>query len=355
MLISKDGLYNVAARIVEATGAGTEEAAIVADHLVDANLSGHDSHGVGMLPIYIRSLKAGNLHPGSHATVLRDEGGVMVVDGGMGYGQVVATEAMDLAIRRARETGVVAQNLINAHHIGRVGTYGEQVVAEGLISIHFVNVSGHVGLVAPHRGTDARLSTNPICIAVPATAERAPTVLDFATSKIAMGKTRVAMDRGEPVPEGTLIDRHGRPTTDPGVMWPDRTGALLPLAEHKGYGLALICEILGAALGGGPTIQAGRTLGDRIINNMLTLVLDPRRFGTESSFGREIDALLDYVTASPPRDPSEPVLVPGDPEREAHAERAQNGIPMVERAWAEIVDAAEQIGLAREEIEALAR
>ncbi len=354
MLISQKGLLRVATRIVEATGAGPDEAAVVADHLVDANLSGHDSHGVGMLPIYVRNLQAGNLNPNAHATVVRDDGAVSVVDGGMGYGQVVATEAMDIAIGRVRETGVHAQNLINAHHIGRVGTYGEQIVAQGLISIHFVNVSGHVALVAPHRGKDARLSTNPICIAVPGTDGRMPTVLDFATSKVAMGKTRVAMDRGEPVPEGAMIDRNGQPTTDPGVMWPERTGALLPLAEHKGYGLALICEILGAALGGGPTIEAGLHMGNRIINNMLTVVLDPTRFGTHGTFAPSVDALLDHVTASPPRDPSEPVLVPGDPERQARADRMRDGVPMADRAWAEIVEAAEQLGLGREEIAALA-
>jgi len=350
MHISEQGLLRVTTRIIEATGATPADAAVVADHLVDANLSGHDSHGVGMLPIYVRNLQAGNLNPTAHARVVRDDGAVSVVDGGMGYGQVVATEAMDLAIGRVRETGVHAQNLINAHHIGRVGTYGEQIVAQGLISIHFVNVSGHVALVAPHRGKDARLSTNPICIAVPATDERAPTVLDFATSKIAMGKTRVAMDRGEPVPEGTLIDRDGHPTTDPGVMWPERTGALLPLAEHKGYGLALICEILGAALGGGPTIEAGLHLGNRIINNMLTIVLDPDRFGTSGSFGPALDALLDHVTASPSRDPAEPVLVPGDPERQAHAARSRDGVPMADRAWAEIVEAAGELGIGRDEI-----
>jgi len=340
--------------IVAAGGSGGDEAAIVADHLVEANLMGHDSHGVGMVPRYVKNLQAGLLVANEHAEVIKDLGAIAVVDGRAGYGQVVAREATELAIARARAHGLALVALRNAHHIGRVGACGEMCAAAGLVSMHYVNVTGHMPIVAPFRGSDARFTTNPYCCAFPATATRPAFLLDMATSRIAMGKVRVAMNKGETVEPETLIDPDGRPTTDPAVMFREPIGSLLTVGRHKGYGLALVCELLAGVLTGGGTSQPAWPRTGSIINNMLTIVFDPALLIDEAARRLEADAILDYVTASPPADPDAPVLVPGEPERLSRAERERDGIPVDDATWAEIVAAGCALGLARSALEGAA-
>lgn len=340
MRIEHDVLQEFVEAIFRAAGSDPTEAAIVADHLVLANLSGHDSHGVGMIPRYIENIKAGYLRPNEHLEQLKKDGSILVFDGRAGFGQVVAREATAQTIAVARETGLALSALRNAHHIGRVGTYGEQCTDAGLVSIHFVNVTGHRGLVAPHRGSDARYGTNPICISLPDTANEPRIILDFATSKVALGKIRVAHNSGKKVDEGLLIDNDGNATTDPGVMFADKVGSLLPLAEHKGYGLALMCELLTGAIGGGGTIQPKNTRDTRIINNMLSIVIDPTRLTDTDYIASEMKAMCDYVRDSPPRAGYDNVIVPGDPEREQRELRRTHGIEIDEETWRQITEAA---------------
>src|SRR5215469_6413120 len=225
MLIPYRTLRANAVRIFEAAGSSPEEAEIVADHLVEANLRGHDSHGVGMISIYMKNLAAGSLIPNRRGRLIKEDGAILHYDGERGYGQVTARALTELGIERALRTGLAAVALRNAHHIGRIGSYGEQCAAAGLISLHFVNVIGHEPNVAPHRGADARLGTNPVCIALPAAEEGRPMILDMATSKVAVGKVRVAQNEGRVLAEGLLLDGAGRPTTDPGALFAD-PGAL---------------------------------------------------------------------------------------------------------------------------------
>ena len=339
--------------ILEAGGSATAEAGLVADHLVQANLAGHDSHGVGMIPSYVRHLKAGLVVPNTRAKTVKDDGAVLMFDGGRGYGRCVAGEAMAAGIARCRQTGVVALTLANAHHIGRVGAYGELASAAGLVSLHFMNVTDHRAIVAPFRGTDARFVTNPVCIALPGTERQPPVLLDMATSAIAMGKVRVAKNEGHLVAEGILIDERGRPTQDPNVMYRDPIGALLPFGGHKGYALAFVTELLAGALSGGPTIQPGNPRMGGTINNMFAVLLDPARLAGVDWLRREIDGFIDYVKASPPADPAAPVLVPGDPERLARAERSRAGIVVDATTWEEILLAGEAMGLARAQAQAI--
>ena len=344
-MIDHQDLRALAARIFAAGGSADDEARLVADHHVEANLRGHDSHGVGMIPRYVRHLRAGSLVPNRRGRVLREEGAFIVYDGERGYGQVVASAATELGIKRAAATGVAVVALRNAHHIGRVGAYGEQCAAAGLVSVHFVNVIGHRPLVAPHRGSDARLSTNPVCIAVPAGEPGRPIILDMATSKVAMGKVRVAKHRGVALPPGLVLDAAGRPSTDPHVMFREPTGAVLPFAEHKGYALAFICELLAGAIGGGGTLRPENQGQDTITNSMLAFVLDPARLVDHAWLQAEVAAITASVTASRPQRPEEPVLVPGDPERLARAERMRDGVPLDAATWGEIVAAARSLGL----------
>lgn len=346
-----DKLKATIAGIVRLTGSDAEEAEIVADHLVMANLSGHDSHGVGMIPKYIHCFHKGLVVPNTSVTCVNDAGAILQYDAKKGFGQRVAKEATAGAIARAKETGVALYTLANAFHIGRVGTYGEQAIAEGMVSLHFVNVADHRPSVAPFGGGDARLITNPVCIAVPGAGKQEPVVLDMATSKIALGKVRVAYNKQVPMEEGNLLGPDGKPTTDPGVMFPELRGALLPFGDHKGSGLALMCELLGGMLSGGQTIQPGRERMDGIINNMLGIVIDPNKLISAEKFAEELQATIDYVKASPPQDPAKPVQVAGDPERAYRAKRSKEGIPLDDNTWAGILEAGESLGQAPAETE----
>ena len=252
-------------------------------------------------------------------------------------------------MERARSTGVALVALRNASHVGRVGAYGEQAAAAGLASVHFVNVVGHPALVAPFRGSDARFSTNPVCVTVPSTRGKPPVVLDFATSVAALGKARVAMNRGEAMADGVLIDAQGSPTTDPKVMFQEPSGALLAFGLHKGYGLAFMCELLAGAMTGGGTLSTVPFEADRIGNNMLSFLFDPRRLPGADHLEGEVAAAIEHVKASPPADPSLPVLVAGEPEQAARTKRTAEGI-LVERAtWDQICDAAESVGMRLED------
>ena len=255
----------------------------------------------------------------------------MLFDGGMGFGQRVGAEMMERLVGRARELGAVVASLRNVHHLGRIGAYAEMAVAAGLVSVHFVNVTGHPPLVAPFRGSQARFGTNPICIGVPGTSKHEPFLLDMATSHIALGKVRVALNKGERIAPGTLVDARGRPTTDPKAMFPDEEalrGALLPLGLHKGYGLLFAAELLAGVVGGGETSNPATAQLDTIRNNMLSVVIDPASLVERDWMERELDTIVDYVTSSPPADPDAPVLVAGDPERATMKQRMAEGIPV---------------------------
>jgi uncharacterized oxidoreductase len=349
MLIAHDRLVRFATRVFVACGATETVAREVADHLVSANLKGHDSHGVGMIPAYVRNARAKLLDTCAHLRVLKDNGAVLLVDGQMGFGQVVGREATDLAIARAKETGVVCVGLRNAHHLGRIGAYGEPCGRAGLVSIHFVNVVGHEPQVSPWGGRERRMTTNPFCCVVPQDGAP-PIVLDMATSAIALGKVRVAFLKGEPVPDGVLVDAEGKPTNDPKVMYQAPFGALGPFGQHKGYGLALMCELLGGALAGEWTAQPARARAGTIVNHMFMIVVDPNALGDRRVFQDEVRAMVDYIHSTTPAPGFDRVRVPGEPELESEALRRRDGIPIDENSWHGIIEAATKAGVPAAEV-----
>ncbi len=345
ILIAHDKLHDIARRVFTAAGSDPEEAQIIADHLIEANLRGHDSHGVGLIPNYLQHLEGGTVFANRKGRVVSEDGSLIVYDGERAWGQIAAREAVMLGIAKAREAGVAVVALRNPHHIGRVGTYGEMCAAAGLVSFHFVNVTDARPAVAPWRGSDARFSTNPVCIAIPGPEADRPIILDMATSIVAMGKVRVARNKGEPMKPGTLLDGEGKPTTDPGAMYGQRRGALLTFGEHKGYALAFVCEMLAGALCGSGTMRPERQGRNTATNGMLTIVIDPSRLIDRAWLADEIAAMTDYITASPPRRPGEPVLIPGDPERLNRAERIAHGVPIDEETWRELTVAARGVNV----------
>jgi uncharacterized oxidoreductase len=322
-------------------GSREREATLAADHLVGANLAGHDSHGVGMAPRYLRALLEGDLRLNQTVEVASDAGGILTIDGKHGLGQSVAWQAMEIAIKRARERGVCVMGLRNAHHIGRIGHWAEQAAASGFVSIHFTNAVSKPPMVAPYGGAQARFLTNPFTVAIPRPGGE-PILLDFATSAIAHGKVRVAYNKRQKVTHGFLIDAQGRPTDDPTVMFEPEEGprgALVPFAAHKGYALAMVCELLGAALTGGPTTRPeNMPVKSAIWNNMLAILFDPKKVGSADAFEREARSFIAWVESAPLSGQIDAILMPGDPERRMRRERAQ-AIPIDDRTLAELDEA----------------
>ncbi len=325
-IIPTQALHRWVVDLFRAAGSSDREATLTADHLVGANLAGHDSHGVGMAPRYVGSLLNGELQLNQTVSVVHDTGALVSVDGKRGMGQSVTHQAMEIAIGRARAHGVCVMGLRNSHHLGRVGHWAEQAIAAGLASIHFTNAVSNPPMVAPYGGTKARFLTNPFTVGIPR-AGGEPILLDFATSAIAHGKVRVAYNKQVKVPPGCLIDRDGSATEDPAVMFEPPEGphgALVPFAAHKGYALAMVCELLGAALTGGETTQPeNMTMKYAIWNNMLTIVFDPARMGTGDRFEQEARAFVQWVESAPLSGAVDRIMMPGDPERRSRAARAQ--------------------------------
>jgi uncharacterized oxidoreductase len=349
MRINHEQLAAFTAQIFERCGSPAAYARKVGHHLVEANLKGHDSHGVGMVPAYVGNIRNGNLRADASAEIIRDQGAVLLIDGGFGFGQVVGSQATDMVIERVRDTGVVCAGVRNCHHLGRIGSYGEQCGEAGLVSMHFVNVVGHAPQVSPFGGRDRRMTTNPFCCTVPR-ARDFPIVLDMATSAVALGKVRVAYMQGAQVPPGALVDHEGQATTNPAVMYEEPFGALGPFGAHKGYGLAVMCELLGGALAGEWTAQPDNVRNNNIVNHMFMVVFDPAAFGGLEKFQQEVEAMVAYLQATEPARGVDKVRIPGEPEREALAARSAEGVEIDENSWSGILKAAEVAGLSGSEI-----
>ena len=352
MTFRKPHLTRAIEAIVAAGGSDAREAKLVAENLVMANLLGHDSHGVGMVPRYVSALLEGGLSANRHPRIQLDTGPLLALDGCQGYGQVIGLEAMELAIERARRHGSCVMTLANSHHLGRIGHWAEMAVAQGLVSIHFVNVISHAR-VAAYGGADARFGTNPLCVGIPLPGE-APFLLDMATSAVAQGKMRVAHNKREKVAPGQLIDDHGKPTDDPRYAVVPPLGAILPFGGHKGYGIALACELLGGALTGGGTWHYGESSRQRVLNGMLAIVIDPAKLGTAAQFEAEARQFLDWLRRSPVAPGFDRLRIAGEPERECRARREKDGIPVDATTWEEIQAAGAKLKLNGQALQQLA-
>ena len=354
MIISATDLTAFATAILDHAGGNPDAAGRVAARLVRANLTGHDSHGVGMIPAYVEGILAGELRPAAVAEIVRDNGPFLLVDGGQGFGHVIAEQAMDMAITRARASKFAVLSLRNSFHLGRLGDWGEMAAEAGFICIIYANVQTPKPLVAPFGGSDGRFVTNPYCTAIPATSKNPMFLLDMATSTIAKGKVRLAYLGGKPAPEGALLDAQGNPTTDPAVMFEDPLGALTTLGMHKGFGLALLGDILGGSFSGGGAYLPERQVPSRIINNMMAILIDPDAFGMADDFAADMDRYTAWVKASPPAPGVEAVQFPGDPERRCAQERQRDGIPVDQGTWAQLLDVAKAVGVPQDRLDVFA-
>jgi uncharacterized oxidoreductase len=354
--IQLPNLIDFVADVFHHAESSPEEARRIATYLTTANLTGHDSHGVIRVPVYIRWKKTGSVVPNQTAELVVDTPSLAVVDGKFGYGQTVAPIAVSIGIEKCKKAGLSAVALRNAGHIGRIGDWAEMAAAEGLVSVHFVTASGSL-LVAPFGGVEKRLSTAPYCVGIPRQRQD-PIVLDFATSIVAEGKCLVASRGGKKLPQGALIDADGTLSEDPHVLYgpytPDGprdhtagTGAIRAFGEHKGSGLAFICELLGGSLTGTGATGPNR----RFANGMLAFYIDPNVIDPAHFFDGDVSRYVEFIRATKPIAGVDQVLVPGDVERKMRAERTRNGIPLPDDTWAAIVNTAREVGVGEASIQ----
>jgi len=334
-------LSQQAAEIFAAAGAPPSSARLVADSLVEANLAGHDSHGVIRVKEYLDAILQGRIQPRAQPHIYAETPTTLQVDGGFAFGQVVATWTMDRLLQKAATSYLAAGGIRHCGHVGRLGAYVQQAAEQGFIAFAFVNGGAREPRLAPHGGARPVFGTNPLAVGLPVKG-RPPVVIDFSTAAIAAGKIRVARDKGESLPEGCIVDREGRPSCNPADYY--NGGMLLPAAGHKGYALALLVEILAGVLSGaGSPVLEG--WGTATTNGAFFIVLSPRGFTLAEEFASSVARLSETVKAVPAVAPQTEVLLPGEPETRTAAARLPHGIELPETTWLAIQAAAARVGV----------
>ncbi|MCB1548555.1 MAG: Ldh family oxidoreductase [Hyphomicrobiaceae bacterium] len=344
-VVPVDRLRTIVKTLLMSAGASESEAATVSRYSVAANLAGHDSHGVIQIPTYIDRIGKGHIVPGAPFEIKQESPTTTVIDGNWGFGYVVAEKAMQLTIEKARKSNVAATTILRQSHIGRVSAYPLMAAEAGMIAIMTADSGRSPKSVAPFGGRAPRLGTNPICIAVPSDLE-APFYIDMATSGVAVGKIKLAEARGQTIPEGWIVDKEGKPTTDPADY--GRGGVVLPLggAEgHKGYGLSAMIEVLSALL---PGLGFGVDPTGRHNDGCFIAVFNVPAFRDLATFKREVADFARYLKETPTADGFDEVLYPGEVEYRREQERLKAGVGVEEKTWKAFVDLAGKFGVASE-------
>lgn len=339
-LISFENLTHLAEQCIRAMGTPPREATIVADHLARAHLAGHDSHGLIRLPQYQLQATQGKLKVNAPVEVERESSTTALLNANYTWGPVAAAKATEMAIAKAKTHGMAAVGVRQCHHVGRVGVYPLMAAEHRLIGKVWCNGHG-VARVAPWGGTEARLATNPIAIALPT--GNSPVLVDITTSVVAEGKVRLAKNKGVPIPQGWVLNKAGQPTTNPADLYDG--GTLLPFGGdvgHKGYGLSLIVDMLGGALtGAGCGVMPGVGIG----NGLLVEVLDPTLFQTWDDYQCNMDRYIAYVKSSQRKEGVDEILLPGEPEMRLEAKRRAEGIFIDDETWRQVAQTARELSV----------
>lgn len=332
-------------RLLVRAGVKSPDAACVINHLVDANLAGHDSHGISLLPSYLDAIKSGQISLNLNPRVVSASGATSVIDGMSGFGAICGRVAVSQAVGLAKRFGVGVVALRNSHHLGRIGKFAELCSRLSVASIHLVNASGGTPLVAPFNGTTARFSTNPFCAAFPSSSGYS-IVADFATSVLSYGKALEFWDRGTMPADESIITKHGETSKDLRHYFEaaDGASALLPMARHKGYCLAVVCELFAGVMGGMARAHVWGETYTPPSNNMFTIAVDISRFGEPTRIRAAVDALLQYIKTSA-SSPGTEVQVPGEPEWKARQQRRSEGVSIPDSTWSKLVEAGTLLGL----------
>lgn len=341
--LNADQLRDFGSSIFEALGVPNKDAVLVSDLLVEANLTGFDSHGVIRIPIYARGIKMGAVKPGAKIKIIRETTSTAFIDGGWNLGQVVAKYAMNTCIEKAKTNVLGLVTAKNSQHAGRLNTYAEMAMAQNMIGIASVNSASYV---APFGGKSKQLGTNPLCFAIPS-GEEPPMVLDMATSVWARGKIMVYLARGEELPDGIFMDPDGNPTTDP--SWYTKGGVLRNLggdiAGYKGFGLSLLVEILTGALteGGVSNSEEYRSRPFYGGNGIFMMALDVEQITELEAFKKRVDTLIRAVKYSPTAPGYKEILIPGEPERQKKEKRLREGIYIEANTWSNLTSLAKEL------------
>jgi LDH2 family malate/lactate/ureidoglycolate dehydrogenase len=318
-----------------AVGTPRDIAAYVANNLVDASLKGVDSHGVMRITKYINEIKSGWIKPDARPSLRTESESMAIVEGNKGFGIFSLGHAVDLAIQKAKNQQISAIGLVDTTHTGRLGRFGEIVAEHHMMAL--IIGGGHSGTitsgrwVAPFGGAQRLLSTNPYVLALPG-GKFGPVVIDFATSAVGEGKLQVYRAKKQKLSPGWIQDKAGSPSVDVEDFYAG--GALLPVAGHKGYGLAVIAELLGAAM-----------LGISHTMNWIVLVLDVSAFTKAEAYDQTAESFLQRIQESTPAQGFDTVLFPGEPEIRTAEIRSREGIPIPEQTWQEMKKTARRVGV----------
>jgi LDH2 family malate/lactate/ureidoglycolate dehydrogenase len=337
-------LRQLTRQILEAAGAASSQAEIVADHLVLANLRGVDSHGVWHVPGYVKAIRAGHIKVAAEPKIIKQTPVSALVSGDWAFGHVVARFGMQTAIEKAAEHGLAVVSVVQIHHIGRLGHYPEMAAAEGMVSMVWAGGQGaETPAAVPYGGRKALFHTNPIAMGLP-TGSSPPVIIDFATSAIAGVKVVNAYNRHQELPADCVVDKDGKPTTDPRKFMDG--GAHLPFGGHKGYGLMLATEFLGRIFSGADD-GAQRDYSDPLFrrHGATLIVFRANLFQPLSEYSRRADEMAQRTRAVPPAPGFKEVLLPGMPEDRAQNARQRDGIPIADDVWKSILDAAASVGI----------
>ena len=347
--VQASSLQNAIASIFVAAGCSNSEAECISRHLVSANVCGHDSHGVLRVPRYVGYITEGQVVPNTELKVVLETDTLLVIDAGAGFGQPICEAVVERVAEKAKAAGVAIAAVRHLGHVGRLGDWAELLAERGLISLQFLNSMGTGMRGVPFGGSDRRLSPCPLAICVPRK-DGPPVLVDITTTTVAEGKLAVARAKGQSVPEGWIVDKDGKPTTDPNDFYAG--GALLPMAGHKGSGLNIVTDLLAGALSGGGCTRAGAT---EPLNNLLLIAIDPEKFAETDTYLAEVSRFCEWVKGSPPVNSGSDVLLPGEIEAHTKASRENDGIELDDTTWADIIATANRVGVPTEVFERLAR
>ena len=332
-----EALEDLAAAILIAAGAAAGEAKTVAHYLVKSDFVGHASHGVLRVKQYVEQIQKGQIACDKTPQLVSEGPGFAVLEGWLGFGQIGAAHATRLACAKAKTQGIAMVALRNIAHVGRLGDWVELAAELGCVSFHFVNTLA-MPRVAPWGGREARLSTNPLAWGMPV-ANSDPIVVDLTTSVVAEGKVRLHRDANAPIPEGWIVDREGKSTTDAAALYDG--GSLLPLggldAGHKGYALSLMVDLMAGAISGGGASGADKKIN---CNNFTVIAIDPNQLSADDWIGTEAARFSAWVKSSMPTDTGRPVLLPGEVEHAALVRHLRDGLPLAESAIQTLKEAA---------------
>ncbi len=342
IVIDSTKLLQFTEEVFRACGSPRAEAAIVAQHLVTANLMGYDTHGVIRVPQYLDHVRQGVIVPGAPIHIQQETATTAIVECGWNFGQVGGRRAMELAVEKARQQHVSTVVVRHANHAGRLGAYTQQAAEQGMLAIAVCNSPIHGHFVLPWGGTEGRLATNPISFAFPGN-PNGPILADFSTAESSEGAIRLHLNLGKQVPPGWIVDSGGTPTSDPAAFYGPPQGAILPFGGSKGYrgfALAILVEVLGGIMGGSSTLmkQPGNGLGFIVVD--ISAFLDPEQFKTL------VGEMREYIKSSPPAPGHDEVFLPGEPDYKNMERRKRDGISIDGNTWEQIVAAASTVGVA---------